>query len=122
MKWVRIKNGIVQEIIPTEATIPSVMHWYGAEFAAQCSEASDEVLQGWVYNAAAGTFSAPPEPGTTAAERITALKQQLADTDYQIIKCAECSLAGLDAPYDIAALHTARQALRDEINALEAAL
>jgi len=53
-------------------------------------------------------------------EQIAALKTQLADTDYKIIKCSEYQLAGLDTPYDIAALHTGRQAIRDEINALEA--
>ena len=52
--------------------------------------------------------------------KIEALKAQLSSSDYKIIKCAECSLAGLEAPYDIAALHAERQALRDRINALEA--
>jgi hypothetical protein len=54
------------------------------------------------------------------AAQITALKSQLAETDYKIIKCLEYSLAGLETPYDIAALHAERQAIRDEINALEA--
>ena len=52
------------------------------------------------------------------AEQIAALKTQLSDTDYKIIKCSEYQLAGLDAPYDIAALHTERQATRDAITAL----
>ena len=50
---------------------------------------------------------------------ITALKQQLADTDYKIIKCSEYQLAGQELPYDVAALHAERQAVRDQINALE---
>lgn len=62
-----------------------------------------------------------PEP--TEAERkqqrIFELKAQLNSTDYKIIKCSECSLAGVELPYDIAELHTQRQALRDEINELE---
>jgi len=54
--------------------------------------------------------------------QIAAMKAELDSTDYQIIKSSECSLANLDAPYDIAALHTARQAIRDQINALQATL
>lgn len=57
---------------------------------------------------------------TVAGLSVGLLKKKLGDSDYKIIKCAECSLAGLDAPYDIAALHMERQALRDRINALEA--
>ena len=55
---------------------------------------------------------------TGADQQIAALKTRLAETDYDIIKCTEYQLAGLDMPYDIAALHTERQALRDQINAL----
>ena len=58
----------------------------------------------------------------TAPAEITALKQELAETDYQIIKCSEASLAGEAMPYDVAALHAQRQAIRDQINELEAQL
>lgn len=51
--------------------------------------------------------------------RIAELKSQLDGTDYKIIKCSECSLAGVELPYDIAELHAQRQALRDAINELE---
>lgn len=51
--------------------------------------------------------------------QIVELNSQLASSDYKVIKCAECSLAGLPDPYDIAALNTERQALRDQISALE---
>jgi hypothetical protein len=57
-----------------------------------------------------------------AIQEITELKRELEDTDYKVIKCSEYQLAGLDAPYDIAELHTARQELRDRINTLEANL
>lgn len=57
-----------------------------------------------------------------AENEIDICKARLNDTDYRIIKCYEYSLAGLDMPYDIAALHTARQELRDKISALEIAL
>ena len=53
-------------------------------------------------------------------QRIAELKSQLNGTDYKIIKCSECQLAGEELPYDIVALHAERQALRDEINELEA--
>lgn len=53
-------------------------------------------------------------------QRISELKTQLNDTDYKIIKCSEYQLAGLELPYDIATLHAQRQAIRDEINELEA--
>lgn len=39
--------------------------------------------------------------------------------DWKVAKCYEYSLAGLEAPYDIKELHTKRQAVRDEINALQ---
>jgi len=50
---------------------------------------------------------------------ITSLKTQLTETDYKIIKCSEYQLAGMESPYDIITLHTERQALREQINALE---
>ena len=55
----------------------------------------------------------------TNAEKIAELKAQLSATDYKIIKCSECQLVGKELPYDIAELHTERQAIRDQINQLE---
>ena len=49
--------------------------------------------------------------------QIDALKEQIRATDYQIIKAYEYSLVGKETEYDIAALHTERQAQRDQINA-----
>ena len=60
MKVVRIQDGIVVEIIP-EYALP-VEKWYGAEFAARCSEAPDDVAQGMVYDVSTGTFSEPVQP------------------------------------------------------------
>jgi len=63
---------------------------------------------------------APAKPeDVIKQERITALKAELDSTDYKIIKCSECSLAGIELPYDVVALHAQRQAIRDEINQLE---
>lgn len=63
MKTVRLNNNIVAEIIPDYA-LP-VNYWYGAEFAAQCVEAPDEVDQRWVYDPETGSFSEPVEPEPT---------------------------------------------------------
>lgn len=63
---------------------------------------------------------APEKPEDIAKqERVAELKAELDSTDYKIIKCSECSLAGEELPYDIAELHAERQAIRDEINELE---
>lgn len=50
---------------------------------------------------------------------IKSLKSQLSSTDYQVIKCYEYSLAGLELPYDITLLHEEREAIREQIRALE---
>lgn len=50
---------------------------------------------------------------------IASLKNELADTDYKIIKCAESFMQGKPLPYNLAEVSTARQAIRDKINALE---
>ena len=54
-----------------------------------------------------------------AVNQISLLKQQLADTDYKVIKNMEAQLVNEELPYDSVALHGERQALRDKINELE---
>lgn len=61
------------------------------------------------------------DPELSVEEQIAALKEQLSSTDYKIIKCSEASLVGEELPYDITALHAERQAIREQINALEGA-
>lgn len=51
--------------------------------------------------------------------QIKALKEELDNTDYKVIKCYEAKIMGLDLPYDAKQIHKERQQLRDEINALE---
>lgn len=51
---------------------------------------------------------------------ILTLKGKLAADDYKVIKCAEYTAAGRELPYNIEELNAARDALRAEINALEA--
>jgi hypothetical protein len=52
-------------------------------------------------------------------QRIWELKDQLAQGDYKIIKCAEAQLMGEEMPYDVAELVAERNAMRAEINELE---
>jgi hypothetical protein len=59
----------------------------------------------------------PKEP--TPQEQIKTLEAKIAATDYQVIKCYEYSLAGLELPYDITLLHEEREAIREQIRALE---
>lgn len=60
-------------------------------------------------------------------QKIADCRWQLSDSaspigDWKIAKCYEYALMGLPAPYDIAVLNAQRQAVRDEINELEAEL
>lgn len=60
-------------------------------------------------------------------QKIADYRWQLSDSaspigDWKIAKCYEYALMGLPAPYDIAELNAKRQAVRDEINELEAEL
>ena len=62
MKFVRLENNTVREIIPAAATSPSISYWYGQDFASLCVEAPDEVMQHWTYNPEADEWSEPAEP------------------------------------------------------------
>lgn len=60
-------------------------------------------------------------------QKIIDRRWQLSDSaspigDWKIAKCYEYALMGLPAPYDITELNAKRQAVRDEINTLEAEL
>lgn len=72
--------------------------------------------EGWEYDDATGTFY---DPKFETKQKIMQDEAELSFTDYKIIKCYEYSLVGEDSPYDIVELHAERQALRDEINALQ---
>ena len=64
----------------------------------------------------------PSEEELAAMQRaaeVENLKMQLAESDYKVIKIAECVACSLPLPYDAEALHSERQALRDRINELE---
>lgn len=54
--------------------------------------------------------------------QINDLKEQIATSDYKVIKTYEYTLLGEQTEYDMEAVHAERQALRDQINTLEAQL
>ena len=54
--------------------------------------------------------------------QINDLKERIAASDYKVIKTYEYSLLGEQAEYDMETVHAERQALRDQINELEAQL
>lgn len=54
--------------------------------------------------------------------QIKALKEELDNTDYKVIKCYEAFLVGEAMPYNAQDLHATRQSIRDNINSLEVAL
>lgn len=71
-----------------------------------------KVVQTWIIQADMEAVKA----------EIETLKASLSNTDYQVIKCYEATLIGATLPYDIEALHTERQAIREKINEKEAQL
>lgn len=77
-----------------------------------CVEENGKVVQSW-------TIKKDPE---AINGQIADLKQLLSESDYKVTKCYECSLVDEILPYDIEELHKERQAIRDEINRLEALL
>lgn len=68
MKTVRLENNVVREVIPDYA-LP-VEKFYGAEFAAQCVEAPDEVDQHWIYKDGSWIDPATIEPEEPAPAEI----------------------------------------------------
>ena len=83
MKTVRLQNNIVKEIIPLYA-LP-VEEWYGAEFAASCVAAPDEVGERWTYDAETGEFRAPQPQEPPAPPEPTETQQLRADIDFLAI-------------------------------------
>lgn len=85
MITVRVKNGIVVEVIPNYA-LP-VEKWYGPEFALQCMEAPDEVGQGWIYDGE--SFSEPSNDVDIETVR-TQKEKEISDA------CNAAIVAGMD--------------------------
>ena len=116
MSKVRIINNLAVEIIPETATVPSIAHWYGADFAVQCVDAPDDVRQGMYYDAETGQFTEmiavnlSEIKANRIAETKTALEAYLAEhplrwTDgkyYSITAEKQTLLANTLAVYQIA--------------------
>lgn len=81
---------------------------------------TDDVVTGISGNKTAldAYLTEHPDVSSSAIQKITALKEQLASTDYKAIKFAE----GWISAEDYAEIRAERQAIRDQINALEATL
>ena len=79
-------------------------------------------ISDYLYQNGGYVYAPIPAAEPTVEEQIAALKAQLEATDYKVIKCSEAWMSGAEMPYDVAALHAERQALRDQINALEGGL
>jgi len=76
---VRIKDGVVAEIIPDYA-LP-VEEWYGQDFALQCVEAPADVQLGWIFDGNIFTEPSMPEHEVaqpTMEERLARLEALLA--------------------------------------------
>lgn len=71
------------------------------------------------YNEYLKTQGKPPVVINNSSNQLKSLKSQLSSTDYQIIKCYEYHMAGLELPYNIQELHSAREAIREQIRELE---
>lgn len=52
-------------------------------------------------------------------EKLLRLNNRLTEMDHMVAECYECSLLGLDLPYDVVALHEERQTIKSEIEALK---
>lgn len=72
-----------------------------------------------LYNSYLESEGKPPISPNNSKINLKRLETQLAATDYQVIKCYEYSLAGLELPYDIQELHNSREAIREQIRELE---
>lgn len=67
------------------------------------------------------TVNPKVQEAITSVKIRKAYETKLTESDYKIIKCYEYSLVGLELPYDIEALHAEREAIREEIRALDEA-
>lgn len=100
-----------------ETEVKTVTEEILAPVTLEWTEANEEIARKEAHNGEYTITDDGVEP--TPGEQIAELKKQLAATDYQVIKCAECQLLGVEMPYDVAELHAERQAIRDRINQLE---
>lgn len=103
----------------TETDIPIGDDVYQQFFDLQCDGKSLRIkdINGTTFDEIFEEYT--PEIVETTEEKIIRLKNRLLETDHMVVECYEHSLLGLEMPYDIAALHTERQAIKDEIETLQ---
>lgn len=111
LKYAKIENDKTKEV--------SVGLGTNAAFYKSIGMTEQEVEQAWDGAWYIAGYAPEKPQEEINKEEIYRLKDELAATDYKIIKCSEYNLAGQTLPYDIAELHAKRQALRDRINELE---
>lgn len=58
----------------------------------------------------------------TKEQELQKIKEELANSDYMILKCWEAEKLGLPLSYTAEEIHAIKQPLRDRINALQAEL
>ena len=107
----------IHEIAETD--IPIGDDVYQQFFDLQCNGKSVRIknINGTTFDEIFEEYT--PEIVETTEEKIIRLKNRLLETDHMVVECYEHSLLGLEMPYDIAALHTERQAIKDEIETLQ---
>ena len=75
---------------------------------------------GWIiHQPEIKEISEEEEYRNNAISEIEQLKEELASTDYKVVKCTEAFLCGEEMPYNIEELHIERNAIRYRINELE---
>lgn len=111
------KCNEIHEIAETD--IPIGDDVYQQFFDLQCNGKSLRIkdINGTTFDEIFEEYT--PEIMETIEEKIIRLKNRLLETDHMVVECYEHSLLGLEMPYDIAALHTERQAIKDEIETLQ---
>jgi hypothetical protein len=55
-------------------------------------------------------------------DRVDFLKNEIAKSDYKIVRCYEAQLLGQQSPYDVNQLTSERAAIRQEIRDLESVM
>ena len=109
-----LKYRLMTEVNHGTEEQPDIQQIFSA-ITLRWNEINEEIAKREAYNGEY-TIEEIEEP---ISQQIQTLKASLSSTDYKIIKCSEAQLLGEELPYDIASLHTERQALRDKINELE---
>lgn len=55
----------------------------------------------------------------TKEDKLIRLNSRLTEIDHMVAECYECSLLGLDMPYDVTMIHEERKTIKAEIESLQ---